>query len=390
MTLSRIVILLVALAPAPSSAPAHADEAPSPAELGFYVAIQLDEQGQLDKALPLYAARARETLTQHDRLRYAAALLRAEQPEGAKAVFDRLASEVGSVEHGSGGPAYAAAICASTALAAGSPAVAVPYARAAFAVGRGDAGTGLLLVRALVAAGEPAAARPLLAGLAGEAGDWGDGPRIELARAELATGEVKAARTLLARAVPTSLGQMFQDSVRANLALRDHNWQKAAQVLEAAERKVPRSLTDDRKVDGAWRNIQREVRSAALRRALALWHLGKQPAAVAEARRASATDEEYVRAAASILLAAAELAGDRPEDALARLRILAGHNHRFREPVAALARALATERRGVTPAVAALGAALAESDRSLDFVTQPLVETFGEAAEHAAQLTRAS
>src|SRR5437773_747916 len=85
MTLSRIVILLVALAPAPSSAPAHADEAPSPAELGFYVAIQLDEQGQLDKALPLYAARARETLTQHHRLRYAAALLRAGQPEGAKA-----------------------------------------------------------------------------------------------------------------------------------------------------------------------------------------------------------------------------------------------------------------------------------------------------------------
>ena len=390
MTLSRIVILLVALAPAPSSAPAHADEAPSPAELGFYVAIQLDEQGQLDKALPLYAARARETLTQHDRLRYAAALLRAGQPEGAKAVFDRLASEVGSVEHGSAGRAYAPAICASTALLAGSPAVAVPYARAASAAERRDAGSRLLLVRALVAAGEPAAARPLLAGLAGEAGDWGDGPRIELARAELATGEVKAARTLLARAVPTSLGQMFQDSVRANLALRDHNWQKAAQVLEAAERKVPRSLADDRKVDGAWRNIQREVRSAALRRALALWHLGKQPAAVAEARRASATDEEYVRAAASILLAAAELAGDRPEDALARLRILAGHNHRFREPVAALARALATERRGVTPAVAALGAALAESDRSVDFVTQPLVETFGEAAEHAAQLTRAS
>ncbi|TMA42648.1 MAG: hypothetical protein E6J81_17050, partial [Deltaproteobacteria bacterium] len=303
MTLSRIVILLVALAPAPSSAPAHADEAPSPAELGFYVAIQLDEQGQLDKALPLYAARARETLTQHDRLRYAAALLRAGQPEGAKAVFDRLASEVGSVEHGSAGRAYAPAICASTALLAGSPAVAVPYAHAASAAERRDAGRRLLLVRALVAAGEPAAARPLLAGLAGEAGDWGDGPRIELARAELATGEVKAARTLLARAVPTSLGQMFQDSVRANLALRDHNWQKAAQVLEAAERKVPRSLADDRKVDGAWRNIQREVRSAALRRALALWHLGKQPAAVAEARRASATDEEYVRAAASILLA---------------------------------------------------------------------------------------
>src|SRR6266705_1605513 len=180
MTPYRIAILLVALSLGPSSPPAHADQAPSPAELGFYVAAQLDERGQLDEALPLYAARASETLTQHDRLRYAAALLRAGQPEGAKTLFDRLASEVGSVEHGSGGRASAAALCASTALAAGSPAVAVPYARAAFAVGRRDAGTGLLLVRALVAAGEPAAARPLVAGLAGEAGSWGDGPRIEL------------------------------------------------------------------------------------------------------------------------------------------------------------------------------------------------------------------
>jgi hypothetical protein len=390
MTPHRIVILLVALSAGPSSPPAHADQAPSPAELGFYVAAQLDERGQLDEALPLYAARASETLTQHDRLRYAAALLRAGQPEGAKTLFDRLGSEVGSVEHGSAGRVSAPALCASTALLAGSPAVAVPYARAAFAVGRRDAGTGLLLVRALVAAGEPAAARPLLAGLAGEAGSWGDGPRIELARWELATGEVKAARMLLARAVPTSVGQMFQDSVRANLALAERNWQKAAQVLEAAERKVPRSLAEDRKVDGAWRNAQREVRSAAVRRALALWQLGREPAAVAEARRASATDEEYVRAATGILLAAAELAGDRSEDGLARLRVLAGHNHRFREPVDELAHALTDERRAVAPAVEAFGVALGETDRSLDFVTRPLVEVFGEAARHAARPSRAS
>ena len=388
MTPCRIVILLAALSAGPS--PAHADQVPSPAELGFYVAAELDERGQLDMALPLYAARASETLTQHDRLRYAAALLRAGQPEGAKTVFDRLESEVGSVEHGSAGRVSAPALCASTALLAGSPAVAVPYARTAFAAGRRDAGTALLLVRALVAAGEPAAARPVLAGLVGEAGGWGDGPRIELARWELATGDVKAARMLLARAVQTSVGQMFQDSVRANLALAEHNWQKAAQVLEAAERKVPRSLAEDRKVDGAWRNAQREVRSAALRRALALWHLGKASAAVAEARRASATDEEYVRAAASMLLAATELAGDRSEDGLARLRVLAGHNHRFRAPVDELARALTDEQRAVAPAVAALGVALAESDRSLDFVTRPLVEMFGEALRHAARPSRTS
>jgi len=179
MTLSRTVIILVALSAGPSPAPACADDAPSPAEpLRLYVAGQLDEEGQLDEALPLYAARARQTLTQHDRLRYAAALLRAGRPEEAKNLFDRLAGEVGSVEHGSSGRAHAAAICASTALAAGSPTVAVPYARAAFAVGGGDPGTGLLLVRALIAGGDPAAARPLLAGLAGNAGGWSDGRRV--------------------------------------------------------------------------------------------------------------------------------------------------------------------------------------------------------------------
>ena len=390
MTSYRIVILFVGLAAAPSTVPAHADEMPSPTELGFYVAARLDERGQLDEALPLYAERARDTLTQHDRLRYAAALLRAGQPEAAKTVLDRLASEVGSVEHGSVGRAHAPAICASTALLAGSPAVAVLYARAASTAARRDAGSRLLFVRALVAAGEAAAARPLLAELAAEAGGWGDGARIELARWELATGDAKAARMLLARAVPTSVGQMFQDSVRANLALAEHNWQKAAQILEAAERKVPRSLAEDRKVDAAWRNAQREVRSAAFRRALALWQLGKHPAAVAEARRASATDEEYVRAATSILIAAAEFAGDRSEDGLARLRVLAGRNHRFREPVDELAHALTDERGAVAPAVEALGVALGESDRSHDFVTHPLVEVFGEAARHAAQPSRAS
>src|SRR5437879_6237062 len=85
-------------------------------------------------------------------------------------------------------------------------------APAASTAARRDAGSRLLFVRALVAAGEAAAARPLLAELAAEAGGWGDGARIELARWELATGDAKAARMLLARAVPTSVGQMFQDS----------------------------------------------------------------------------------------------------------------------------------------------------------------------------------
>src|SRR5437773_1690584 len=41
-----------------------------------------------------------------------------------------------------------------------------------------------------------------------------------------------------------------------------------------------------------------------------------------------------------------------------------GHNHRFHEPVDELASALTDERRAVAPAVAALGGALAETDRS--------------------------
>ena len=229
MTLSGAVLVLTAL----SSASVHASAAPP----AFYVAGQLDAEGKLDEALPLYAARAEETLTQHDRLRYAAALLRAGQAESAKLLLDRLASEVGSIEHGTAARATAAAICASTALAAGSPAIAVPYARSAFAAGRGDGGTGLLLVRALVAAGDTAAARPLLVGLASDAEGWSDGRRTELARWELATGEVKAARRLLARTAPTSLGQMFQESVRADFALRGRDWQRAARYLEAAERK---------------------------------------------------------------------------------------------------------------------------------------------------------
>src|SRR5262249_20351428 len=189
---------------------------------------------------------------------------------------------------------------------------------------------------------------------------------------------------------PTSLGQMFQESVRADFALRERDWQRAERHLEAAEQKVPRGLAEDRRVDGTWRNAQREVRWAALRRALALWQLGEPPPAVAAARSASLSDEEYVRSAASILLATAEFARNQPDSALARLRLLGGHNHRFRGPADALARAMQNHPRAVTPAVAALGAALAENDHSLDFVTRPLLDAFGETVRHAASPTRAS
>src|SRR2546422_5546876 len=62
---------------------------PTPGAPGSPVPATLDEAGKLTEALPLYAARAEQTLTQTDRLRYAGALLRAGQPEQAKAIFEQ-------------------------------------------------------------------------------------------------------------------------------------------------------------------------------------------------------------------------------------------------------------------------------------------------------------
>src|SRR5262245_44866226 len=66
-----------------------------------FAARQLDDEGRLADALPLYAERARETVTLADRLRYAGALLRARQAAEARAVFDEVLREEGSLEHGS-------------------------------------------------------------------------------------------------------------------------------------------------------------------------------------------------------------------------------------------------------------------------------------------------
>src|SRR5881296_1941158 len=61
--------------------------------LGVYVAAELDQQGKLAEALPLYRSRAEETRTQADRVRYATALLRAGQREAAEAVVGALRHE---------------------------------------------------------------------------------------------------------------------------------------------------------------------------------------------------------------------------------------------------------------------------------------------------------
>jgi hypothetical protein len=62
--------------------------------------------------------------------------------------------------------------------------------------------------------------------------------------------------------------------------------------------------------------------------------------AIAEAGKAQRSDEAYVRSSAVLLLTAGDLAAGERDGAIARLRALAGHDHRFAEPVDHLVAAL--------------------------------------------------
>ena len=230
--------------------------------LGVYVAGELDQQGKLAEALPLYRLRAEETGTQADRLRYATALLRAGQREAAEAVLGELRRKDA---HGE-----SAAVVASSLLAAGFPALAIPHARAAHEAAPREPGRTLLLVRALTAAGDRESARALIAKTRGEAARWADGERLELARWQIRMGDVRPVRTLLDREPPEVVGQMFRDSIRADVALGQRDWPAVSELLGRAERRVPAGLTGKR-VARAWRNVQRELYGVQLRRAVALW-----------------------------------------------------------------------------------------------------------------------
>ena len=374
----RLPLLLAILAGASLALHAWADTPLPDDPLRVHAARRLDDEGRLSEALPLYAVRARQTVTQADRLRYAAALLRAGRTAEARAVFDELVGEEGSMEHGDGARLQTPAVCASTALAAGFPPVAVDYARTAVRRNPHDAGTRLLLVRALAASGDAPGARSILRDLTAESPALSDGRRIEVARWHLATGDARTTDRLLARKVPESVGQMFQDSVHADTLLQRRDWAKAAGLLAASERKVPKGL-DSETVDRAWRNAQRELRWVRLRRAVALWRQGNRAESRAEASKARASDEAYVRSAAVLLLAVDDLAAGRRPEAVAGLDVLAGRDHRFAEPVQRV-RALLEDGGDPGAAAAALRAALAAQDRSADLVTIPLVEAFAESA----------
>ncbi|HYC23509.1 MAG TPA: hypothetical protein VEI94_12430 [Candidatus Bathyarchaeia archaeon] len=347
--------------------------------LRVFLAGELDRQGKLGDALPLYAARAEQTRTQADRLRYASALLRSGRTEQATEILDALAREGSGAADGSGARAGSAALVASAAMLAGFPALAVRYARAAYAASPSDSGAALLLFRALAAAGNLNEARAAIRSAGEPAGGWDDAERFEIARFEIAAGDRASAlrRLAVAPAQAEVVGLMFRDSVRSNLLLLDRDWPAASRTLGDCKRMTPRGL-GGRRVARQWRNVQRELYSVELRHALSLWREGKHTEAVDEAREAAASDEEYVHSAALLLLASGSVAQGRRDEATSTFERLAGHDRRFSRPLAQLGAALGTDA-DPGPALAPLRATLGGEDHSLDFATELVVETLAEA-----------
>jgi len=345
----------------------HAAELTKPG----YQARALDRQGKLAEAIPIYQARAEQTQSTSDRLRYAGALLRAGKMPEARQVYAGLMVEGASVYHGGDPVPSNVGVCASSALLNGFPVLAVEYLRPAFRANPRDVGAGLLLVRSLLAAGDVDGAREVLRQLPKETGSLVIGQRIELARAYFLAGDVDWARRLLDEKIEESVGQMMRESILTNVDFKKADWPKVASALADAKRKVPSSVTESC-VDRAWRNLQREMRSVLLRRAIALWNQDKREDAVEEASPAQEADEEYIRSGAILLVAAGKLADGRRDDAVARLKALAGHDVRFAEPVGKLEATLA---KGGDPADALSGfeTVLSGEDRAQDFVTKPLL-----------------
>jgi hypothetical protein len=87
--------------------------------------------------------------------------------------------------------------------------------------------------------------------------------------------------------------------------------------------------------------------------------------AIAEAGKAQRSDEAYVRSSAVLLLTAGDLAAGERDGAIAHLRALAGHDHRFAEPVDHLVAALGAGH-DLGSAVGEIRAAVASQDRSAD------------------------
>ncbi|HUI24462.1 MAG TPA: hypothetical protein VL403_00145 [Candidatus Kryptonia bacterium] len=367
--------------------PAPQDERASNRQLESlrrYLAAPLDQEGKLAEAIPLYRARAEQTHTTADRLRYASALLRAGRAGDAQPIYDQLMTESGSIEHGGDRVATNAGVIASNLLLSGFPALAVPYARLAHQTHPREASYSLLLIRALCASGDAAGARAVIAATTGAASSWPAGPRVELARWQLSTGDAESARKLLGADIRESLAQMYREAILASAALRAGDWSEASQALDNGIRKAPASLADTKHVDRAWRNAQRELRGLYLRRAISLWKEGKPDLAVVDAGKAQMSDEEYVRSGAIVLQVAADLAQHQRTAVHAALTALAGHDSRFTAAVAQFESALAADR-DIGPAIAAFELALANEDRSLDRETTLIFQILTEAARSTSE-----
>jgi len=336
----------------------------------LYLAVPLDHAGRLADALPLYRERAAETETTADRLRYAGALLRAGQREEAKRVYDRLIGEGVPGPHGR--PSGNLALCASSMLREGFPELAVEYLRPAERARRSDRRVALLLVRALVSAGDTGAGRAVMGRIGAALDGWESAELLELARSYVMAGDAASARRLLARDYSEALSGMIRDSLLADLSLRERDWPKTATLLAQGKRKGPPSL-DEKRVNRMWRNLQRELRAMQLRLALALWKQGETAPAREQAARAALSDEEWVRSSALVLSVAGDLGEGRRDAALRRLEALAGHDHRFAPGVDRVKTEMASGREA-SEGIGLMEAALSGENRAADFVTRPVFE----------------
>jgi len=359
---------------APSPKPVALPETVEPSQV--YLAVPLDEAGRLGEALPLYQARAERTQTEADRLRYAGALLRAGQREDGVRVLDTILAEHPAGAHGQA--SSAPLLCASTLLLQGFPALAVERLRPVYRARPTDRRLGLLLARALAAAGDQASARTVLGEIGTGLDAWDGSELVELARGHVLAGDPGPARALLGRELAESVLQMMRDSILANVRLLDDDWSGAARLLAEGKRKGPPALDEDR-VNRAWRNVQRELRSMQLRLALAVWRQGRTDLAVQEATRAAGSDEEHVRSSAILLVAAGDLVDGRRDAAMRRLTMLGGHDRRFQDGVASLERDI-TDGRDATAAVQTIEQVLASEDRSAGAVTRTVIAILRDAA----------
>jgi hypothetical protein len=336
---------------------------------GLCDACELDAEGKLDEALPLYQRRASATGTLADRLRYAKALMRAEETAQATRLFDDLVTER-QVMGGHNSRAAAAELNASALLEDGFPRLALRYAESA-SESDGNPVSELLLIRSLSAAGERARARAAIADLDRNAKQLPFGQRLELARWHgLAHDRSRTSERLLYAKQADTTAELYRYSVLADFPMFDQDWARAEQYLAAAEKKAAPGL-DRGHIAREWRNTRRELLSVRMRRALCLLQMGNSREGLAEAEQALTSDEEFVRSAAMLMLIEADLEQHDQAAALAKLHVLAGHDHRFTLPVTEMEHALKSGA-GRADAMSALEAVLESEDRSADFISKPL------------------